>query len=129
MSQRIGIDGDVEVTSQVQQRANILRVENTLFVKTVFFLMDSHDFSDKKVMIPVSADFFQPAFKTNIGIIDDRRLDDSGGAEFDWEFIGFDKVKSRFPPILGGEHCLFCSDEIDGKFLGLFDYVMGEPFF
>jgi hypothetical protein len=94
VNQRVGIDGDIEIAPQVQQWVNPVRIENSFLVKTVILFMDSQDFPDKKVMIPVGADFFQPAFKTNISIIDDWRLDDSGGAEFDREFVGFDKVES-----------------------------------
>ena len=101
MGKRIGIDGDVEVASQVQQRLNILRLEDSVFVEAVIILMDSQDFADKKIMIPVCPDLFQLAFETNIGIVDDRRPDHSRWVELHREFFYFDKVESRFSAVLG----------------------------
>lgn len=73
MGQRAGVDGAVEIASQIEQRLNPSWIQDPLVGETVFFFVDGQDLSDKKIMISVGAALSQAALETNVCIVDNRR--------------------------------------------------------
>lgn len=87
MFQRIWIDRDVEVASQIEKRADCSSVQDSFCVEAFFFLMDGQDFAHKKVVVAVSSDVSQLAFEADIGVFENGRLDDFRRGESDLKFL------------------------------------------
>ena len=76
MLKRVGVDGYIEIASEIEKRVNFSWIKHSFFAKSIFFFMEGKHFSNKQIMISVSSDVGDFAFKGNIRFFNNRRIYD-----------------------------------------------------